>query len=95
MTNTGDTPNRLNVTTNHTYWVHFGAPFAAMPMHHVHGLGHHPRIKVSFLGGVSIELTPEAATELARRLPEAIAALPVTPDYSGALARIDDDGIGT
>lgn len=93
--NTIQSPNCLHVSGNHTYSVHFGSPYAAAPMHHVHGLGHGEHIKVSFLGGLSLELTPEAATELARRLPEALAALPIIPDCSGALAHIDDEGTGT
>jgi len=72
-----DSPNRLIINHGHTTLAHFGSPYAAAPMHHVSGRGHEERIKVSFFGGLCIELTRAAAIELARRLPEAINALPI------------------
>jgi len=72
-----ENPNRLTMNHGSTFAAHFGSPYAAAPMHHVSGLGHEERIKVSFFGGLQIELTRAAAIELARRLPEAIASLPI------------------
>jgi hypothetical protein len=83
-----DTPNRLCVGKHDSsYRAHFGAIYGAIPMHHVKGLGHQEHIKVNFHGGLSLELTRAAAIELARRLPEAIASLPIDPDAdcSGAV----------
>lgn len=78
-----DCPNRLCVGKNDsTYGTHFGMPYAAVPMHHVEGRGHIEHIKLSFSGGLALELTRATAIEIARRLPEAIAALP--PDLNGA-----------
>lgn len=92
------TPNRLCVGKNDSsYRTHFGDIYAAIPMHHVPGLGHEERVKVSFFGGVAMELTRAAAIELARRLPEAIAALPVDrsingADVSGSVADLEAQG---
>jgi len=72
-----ENPNRLVMNHGSTFAAHFGAPYHAAPTHPVSGLGHEPKIKVSFFGGLSIELTRAAAIELARRLPEAIASLPI------------------
>lgn len=43
--------------------------------------GHTPHVVVNFIGGGRLELDPEAATELARRIPESLASLPA--DCSG------------
>lgn len=86
-----DTPNRILLSHGCTVTASFGDVYAAVPMHHVPGLGHVEHLKLHFFGGLSLELTRAAAVELARRLPEAIAALPVEPDLSGARAHIGDE----
>ena len=72
----------------------FGGVIAAIPMHHVKGLGHQESIRVSFLGGLAIELTRAAAIDLVSKLPDAIKALPAElngADVSGSVARITGD----
>jgi len=60
-----------------TFQACFGGVVAVTPMRHVSGRGHLERLRLHFQGGLSLELTRAAAIELARRLPEAIASLPI------------------
>jgi hypothetical protein len=89
MSNTGQSPNKFHASTNHTYTVHFGAPYGVQRIHPVTGLGHTDHIRVSCHGGVTLDFTLAAATELTRRLPEAIGAATI-PDCSGSVAEVGE-----
>lgn len=74
-------PNRLVAGKNDsTFATHFGMPYSVHAMHHVEGLGHEEHLKIACYGGVSLEVSRAFATELARRLPEAIAGMPFDAD---------------
>lgn len=68
------TPNSLHVCANPGVNFHFGHIQSVTPVH-IAGDGHHDHIDVRFSGGLKIALDPAAVTELARRFPEALAAL--------------------
>lgn len=73
--------NRLHLGKNdNSVNALFGMPYAVVPIAHVKGIGHEERVKACFYGGLSIELSRAAAIELARRLPEALAHLPLAAD---------------
>jgi hypothetical protein len=73
--------NRLVVDkTDSAFKTHFGMPYAVAPMQHVSGLGHEERLMISCYGGMCLEVSRAFATELARRLPEAIACMPFLVD---------------
>lgn len=79
---------RFNAGQNGSY-ARFGPICSVTPIC-IPGEGHTPRINVHFRGGVSMDFDTATATELARRLPEAIAALPVIPNVSGALVDLGE-----
>ena len=54
------------------------------------GTGHRPHVHLAFRGGVSIDLDPVTAAELARRLPESLLALTTLPDVSGAATHLPE-----
>jgi len=54
------------------------------------GVGHTPHVSVRFRGGVSMDFDTASAIELARRLPEAIAKLPVLPVIHDAVAILEE-----
>ena len=82
MTNIHQSPNHLVRNHEGLTSFHFGGLHSVVP----NSLSPHPHVDVRFCGGVKVELTPETAADLARRLPEALAALPFIPephDYVG------------
>lgn len=89
MTNTSSSPNAFHASNHHTYTVHFGEPYSCQRIHPVHGLGHTDHVRIKFHDGVSFDITLAAATELARRLPEALGSA-VFPDCSGSVAEVEE-----
>jgi hypothetical protein len=88
MSNTAETPNRLHMNHGSDFKASFGAVCGAFAKPHVPGNGHNQEmVRVLFAYGLSLELTRATAIELARRLPEAVAALPIEPgaDCGGAV----------
>jgi hypothetical protein len=70
--------NRLIVGKETSRYVaQFGMPYCVAPMHHVNGLGHQERLEIACYGGFALEVSRAFAIELARRLPEAIASMPI------------------
>ena len=68
-------PNRIQLTGDVLFSAFFGQVCAVIPMT-FKGVGHEPHIKLGFIGGMNLEISPAVAVELARRLPEALASLP-------------------
>lgn len=89
MTNTNSSPNAFHASRNHTYTIHFGQPYTVQRVHPVAGLGHVDHIRICCHDGVTFDFTLAAATELARRLPEALGAA-VFPDCSGSVAEVEE-----
>lgn len=81
--NSRQNPNRVHISGDVVFGTFFGPVCSVVPIS-IQGAGHQPHVHIGFRAGLSLELTPETATELARRLPEAIASLPRFPDVSGA-----------
>jgi leucyl aminopeptidase (aminopeptidase T) len=67
----------------------FGGLSFVTPLSHVNGNGHGEHVKLSFVNGFVVELSAATAAELARRIPEALAALS-DPDCSGACADLEE-----
>lgn len=76
--------NHLRIAGDIVFGAYFGDVCSIVPVC-IKGAGHQPYVHVGFRSGLSLELTPETATELARRLPEALASLPTFPDVSGSV----------
>ncbi len=76
--------------SNHSYTLYFGQPFAVQRIHPVSGEGHSDHIRVCCHGGVSFDLSIAGATELTRRLPEAIGSTSCLPDCSGSCAEVGE-----
>lgn len=76
--------NRIYVSGDVVFGAHFGDVCSVFGVS-FRGGGHEPHVHVGFIGGLSLDLDPAAAIELARRLPEALAGLPHMPDVSGSV----------
>ena len=91
--NLSRTPNHMHICGDTTVGHYFGAVLSVSPVVYK-GNGHHPHYAARFANGLKLELCPATATELARGLTEAIAALPLTdepmPDVSGAVADLEE-----
>lgn len=85
MTNVNDLPNCLALHGDVTLGFRFGEVRSVTPVN-LPGNGHHPHIRVRYRGGLTVDYSPAAATELARRFPEALAHMPEVPECSGATA---------
>jgi hypothetical protein len=82
-------PNFVHCNGDSTYSRHFGTLLTVTPVT-LGGQSQRQTINLAFRYGVHMELTPYEATELARRIPEALAALTVQPNVSGAVADLEE-----
>lgn len=90
MMTTFETPNHIRHNGDKSgSWVRFGVIHSITPIN-LPGEGHSPRVSIRFRGGVTVDLDPATATELARRLPALLAFMPVIPDVSGAVADLEE-----
>lgn len=87
---TAETPNhfRHNGDKSGSH-AQFGTICSVTPIC-IPGLGHKPHVNIHFRGGVSMDFDTASAIELARRLPEAIAKLPVLPVIHDAVADLEE-----
>ncbi|BCI55004.1 hypothetical protein NIIDNTM18_42820 [Mycolicibacterium litorale] len=85
-------PNQLKISGpgERSYIASFGTLRAALPAHHVRGLGHIEHIEAHCDGGVFMRLTADEATRWVRKLLKALEEVPDFPDCSGALAFIPE-----
>jgi hypothetical protein len=88
-TNIADHPNIVRVCGDATYSAHFGALVSITPIS-IPGDGHHQHVALRFKRGVTLDISLADAIAVARQLPEAIAALAVVPDVSGALVDLGE-----
>lgn len=79
-----DRPNHLRMTGDILFGAHFGDLRSVVPVS-FHGNGHEPHIQLGFVGLLNMNITPDLAVHILRRLPEALAALPHQPDVSGSV----------
>jgi hypothetical protein len=84
MTNRTDHPNHLHISADPTVGYSFGNLLSVTPIV-LGGDFHHPHIAVRFRYGLCLELDAADAIELARRLPESVAMLPMIPDMHDAV----------
>lgn len=86
---TYETPNHFRRNGEKSgAWARFGVIHSITPIN-LPGEGHTPRVSIRFRGGVTVDLDPATATELARRLPALLAFMPVVADVSGAVADLE------
>jgi len=88
-TNIIDHPNLVRVCGDATYSAHFGPLVSVTPVS-IPGDGHHQHIALRFKRGVVLDISVADAIAVARQLPEAIAALPLVPNVSGALVDLGE-----
>lgn len=75
MTNLNESPNRLQLCNEISVTGCFGMPYAALPVHHVAGLGHHDMLALKFYGGLSLTLTPLAGLWIVDHVAETVARI--------------------
>ena len=81
-------PNSLHCTGDRTYSQRFAGLSRVTPVN-LPGRGHHPHLRVQFVGDLRIDLDPITAAALILGLPEGLAKLGLLPDCSAILARMD------
>jgi hypothetical protein len=84
---TFDKPNHLRLCGDTTFGTRFGAVHSVTPIA-LAGLGHDAHLHVQFRYGLSMDLTPTDAAELSRRIPEALAKMPLLPDIHDAAGEL-------
>ena len=91
MTNTADTPNRLEMCRDSQFKAHFGDVYSIKLTRPVNGDGHaRDHFMMHFRHGLCMEVTAQTLRGIVRRGQEALVAMPNwAGDCSGALTEID------